>query len=293
MRPLKLKLQGLRSYREEQEIDFEDVSLVAIVGDSGRLTGVLRSVDGHAPWLDLGVPQTAEQNGVLFGAHPGGQGSIHLSVAADPSNPQLVYVGGDRQPYFGEGVSGSGNYFPNSIGARDYSGRLFRGDASLPVGTGWTPLTHSGTSNNSAPHADSRDMAIDAAGNVIETDDGGIYKRTQPGSATGSWVSLNGNLQTTEYHGIAWDAVSHRVIGGAQDTGHLAVGPLAVGVAHGVVPAHHEILVAGVDFKCLNRPGRGECGGKRRRDASQLDHVLAARHRLTAFALVHKYPHLS
>ncbi|HRD73895.1 MAG TPA: hypothetical protein PK027_02475 [Aquimonas sp.] len=192
---------------------------VAIVGDSGRLTGVLRSVDGHAPWLDLGVPQTAEQNGVLFGAHPGGQGSIHLSVAADPSNPQLVYVGGDRQPYFGEGVSGSGNYFPNSIGARDYSGRLFRGDASLPVGTGWTPLTHSGTSNNSAPHADSRDMAIDAAGNVIETDDGGIYKRTQPGSATGSWVSLNGNLQTTEYHGIAWDAVSHRVIGGAQDTG--------------------------------------------------------------------------
>lgn len=35
MRPLKLRLQGLRSYRTEQEVDFEDVSLVAIVGDTG------------------------------------------------------------------------------------------------------------------------------------------------------------------------------------------------------------------------------------------------------------------
>ncbi len=35
MRPLRLKLVGLRSYREEQEVSFEDVSLVAIVGDTG------------------------------------------------------------------------------------------------------------------------------------------------------------------------------------------------------------------------------------------------------------------
>lgn len=35
MRPLKLRLVGLRSYREEQEVDFEDVSLIAIVGDTG------------------------------------------------------------------------------------------------------------------------------------------------------------------------------------------------------------------------------------------------------------------
>lgn len=35
MRPQKLKLVGLRSYREEQEVDFQDVSLIAIVGDTG------------------------------------------------------------------------------------------------------------------------------------------------------------------------------------------------------------------------------------------------------------------
>lgn len=192
---------------------------VLVVDDTGRASAVFRSADGSPPWLDLGVPQTAEQNGVLFGIHPGGQGSIHLSIAADPSNDQLVYIGGDRQPYFGEGVSGSSMFFPNSLGARDYSGRLFRGDASLPAGQRWAPLTHSGTPNNSSPHADSRDMAFDAAGGLIQVDDGGIYKRTLPATADGIWLSLNGDLQTTEYHGIAWDAVSNRIIGGAQDTG--------------------------------------------------------------------------
>lgn len=192
---------------------------VVVVSDTGRASAVFRSANGSAPWVDLGVPETTEQNGVQFGMHPGGQGSIHLSIAADPSNDQLVYVGGDRQPYFGEGVSGSSNFFPNSIGARDYSGRLFRGDASQPAESRWIPLTHSGTPNNSSPHADSRDMAFDAAGNLLQVDDGGIYKRTQPATTAGTWLSINGDLQTTEYHGIAWDAVSDRVIGGAQDTG--------------------------------------------------------------------------
>jgi hypothetical protein len=62
-------------------------------------------------------------------------------------------------------------------------------------------------------------MAFDAAGGLIQVDDGGIYKRTLPATADGIWLSLNGDLQTTEYHGIAWDAVSNRIIGGAQDTG--------------------------------------------------------------------------
>lgn len=137
---------------------------------------------------------------------------------ADPSNSELVYIGGDRQPYFSE-VSGGGSFFPNSLGALDYSGRLFRGDASAVEGSVWAPLTHVGTAGSSAPHADSRELAFDAAGNLIETDDGGVYKRTNPQSAAGDWTSIIGDLQSTEYHGLAYDAVSDIVIGGAQDTG--------------------------------------------------------------------------
>jgi subtilisin-like proprotein convertase family protein len=192
---------------------------LAVVGTNGRLSAVIRSANGTSGWSDLGVPTTAEEAGALIGAHPGGQGGIHLSIAADPTNSNIVYIGGDRQPYFSEAAPGSGAFFPNSLGALDYSGRLFRGDAAQAPASRWVALTHSGTSNNSSPHADSRAMAFDAAGELIESDDGGVYKRISPRSTTGSWVSLNGDLEVTEYHGIAYDGLSDRVIGGAQDTG--------------------------------------------------------------------------
>ena len=64
-----------------------------------------------AAWtsLDLPVPTI----------HPGGQAGIHLSFVASRANPNVVFVGGDRQ----------NNPFPNNIGANDFSGRLFRIDA--------------------------------------------------------------------------------------------------------------------------------------------------------------------
>jgi hypothetical protein len=192
---------------------------VAVVNSSGRLADVFRSPDGSTGWVSLGVPTTIEENGVVFGAHPGGQGGTHLSLAADPGNVNLLYLAGDRQPYFGEGVPNSQNYFPNSSGALDYSGRSFKCDASLPAPTRWTRLTHIGAAGNTAPHADSRDMVFDAGGSLIESDDGGVYKRASPSLVTGAWTSLNGSLQTTEYHNIAYDALNNRAIGGAQDTG--------------------------------------------------------------------------
>ncbi len=192
---------------------------LAVVGSDGRLAAVIQSANGTTGWTNLGVPTTAEEGGALIGIHPGGQGSIHLSVAADPTDSNIVYVGGDRQPYFSEAAPGSGIFFPNSLGALDYSGRLFRGNAGLPPATRWVALTHSGTSNGSSPHADSRSMAFDSAGDLIESDDGGVYKRLAPRMTTGSWTSLNGDLEVTEYHGMAYDGLSDRVIGGAQDTG--------------------------------------------------------------------------
>jgi hypothetical protein len=178
----------------------------------GQLAGVFRSGDGGGTWTALDLPASG---GV--GIHPGGQGGIHLSLAPDPNNANIIYIGGDRQP----------QPFPNSIGAADYSGRLFRGDASQPAGSQWVHLTHSntlgatggGTASRSAPHADSRDMKVASNGILIEGDDGGIYRRTSPQANTGDWFSMNGNLQTTEFHSIAWDGNSHVIIGGAQDTG--------------------------------------------------------------------------
>lgn len=188
--------------------------------NASRLAGLFRSGDGGSTWAALDRPRTVEGGGAAFDLHPGGQAGIHLSIAADRANSNLVYVGGDRQPGFDEGAPpNTVARWPNSLGARDYSGRLFRIDASKPSGSQSTALTHSRTASNSAPHADSRDMAIAANGMLLETDDGGIYRRTQPRATSGDWFSMNGDVQVTEFHSVAWDANCRTVIGGAQDTG--------------------------------------------------------------------------
>ena len=55
MRPLKLRFNGLRSYRTEQEVDFTEVGLMAIVGDTGAgksslLEGMCFALYGGCTW---------------------------------------------------------------------------------------------------------------------------------------------------------------------------------------------------------------------------------------------------
>lgn len=179
------------------------------IANGGVLAGVFRSGNGGGTWASLSLPSPT--------IHPGGQGGTHFSLAASRTDPNVVFIAGDRQ----------NSPFPNDVGAVDFSGRVFRIDAGLPPGSQAQHLTHSsalgapggGTANNSAPHADSRVMVIDASGEVIEGDDGGVYRRTIPGSNAGVWLSLIGNLVGTEFHGIAFDTNTGTVLGGTQDNG--------------------------------------------------------------------------
>jgi hypothetical protein len=185
---------------------------VAIARNS--LLGVFHSSNSGGNWTTLTLPATVEGADTV-GLHPGGQGSLHLSLAIDPNDPFLVYVGGDRQPV------GGGGTFPNSLGANDFSGRLFRGDARIAGPAQWTSLTHAGAAGNSSPHADSRTMTVDAAGRLLEGDDGGIHVRLQPTSSAGAWRSLNGDLQITEQHSSAYDRIARVGLSGNQDNGTM------------------------------------------------------------------------
>ena len=60
-------------------------------------------------------------------------------------------------------------------------------------------------------------MTFDAAGNLIETDDGGIYRRTNPATAAGDWFSVIGDLQVTEMHDVSYDTLSDIAFVGTQD----------------------------------------------------------------------------
>jgi GEVED domain len=210
----------------------------AAIINAGNMAGLFRSPDNGTTWVQMDSPKTNE-NGIDVGLNPsggkgpqsgapeaiaGGQGNIHFSIVADPTDANIVYVGGDRQPR----ANGDTGGFPNSIGANDFSGRLFRGDASQSAGSQFVHLTHrnnvaalpgGGTASSSSPHADSREMTFDANGNIIEVDDGGVYRRTSPQTNTGDWFSVNGDLQITEAHDVGWDSLSNVALSGNQDTG--------------------------------------------------------------------------
>lgn len=212
---------------DAEEVDIAGVTGPAINGVwttavTGSTTFDLVGSDDTTAWGGGGTWQKVV--GMSPKQKPGSQGGIHASIVIDPVVPTNVAIGGDRQD----------NPFPNFLGAGDFTARLFRGDTTVaPTGAipspQWEHMTHSnavaaipggGTANGSAPHADSREM-VWAAGfsDIIEGDDGGIYVRTFAYENTGAWFSINGNLQVTEQHDVAYDSVSDIIISGNQDTG--------------------------------------------------------------------------
>lgn len=204
-----------------------NVVYVGVIGPLRQLAALVRSTNQGGAWTALDTPTTNE-GGLQVGIQPrprppGSQGATHFSILADRTDPDLVYIGGDRQPQ-NPGPNGilndNDDTWPNSIGATNFTGRLFRCDQSLAQNAQCTPLTHNGTANNSSPHADSRDMAMDSNGDIIETDDGGVYRQTNPQDATGDWVSVNGNVELMEGHSCEYDTTSNVVLCGTQDVGN-------------------------------------------------------------------------
>ncbi len=184
-----------------------------------QLAAIFWTTNQGSSWMAMDLPQT-DEGGTAVGIHSGGQGNKHLSIAAHPTDPNILFIGGDRQPP-------KNDAFPNSIGATTSSGRLFRGDRSETANGDvespqWTPITNDFTMSGSSPHADSRSMTfINNMGviSLIEADDGGLYQRTDPLTDDGDWFSLSGTLQISEVYSVAYDSNSHTIFAGAQDNG--------------------------------------------------------------------------
>jgi hypothetical protein len=63
-------------------------------------------------------------------------------------------------------------------------------------------------------------MVFDPNGDILEVDDGGIYRLKSPNDPTHrAWQSVNGNLRAIELASVAYYDVNHLVVGGAQDNG--------------------------------------------------------------------------
>jgi hypothetical protein len=172
---------------------------------NGSLIGLFRSTNQGDVWTSMSMPQDAT-GGILKNA-----GNLNLSLLADPNDPTLLYVGGENQP--SEATTGT------------TSGRHLRGKFDPDTGlTTWTSLD--GKAPLNAVHADSRNMVFDPNGNILEVNDGGIYRLSNPNGpvdgANGTaptWSSVNGNLSVIEFNSIAYDSVNGIVFGGSQDNG--------------------------------------------------------------------------
>jgi len=160
-----------------------------VIGPS-EIEAMFRSDNFGATWTPMGAPGAVVHGffGILFGA-----------ITADPQDPNVVFISGD----FG------------------CIGNDWRGDASLLPSFPWTNLDCNDSVRGTSPHADSRAMAFDANGDLLQANDGGIYRLVDPNNRLGQrqWVSANGDIRPTEFHSVAYDPLSGIVFGGAQDNG--------------------------------------------------------------------------
>lgn len=262
--------------------------------------GIFRTPDGGATWQYIDFPGTLETDPAFDPPAPvrrvflnpaelafvePGQGTMHYALLAHPFLADLVFMGGERQPHLEEVARPlPPSDFINSLGAKDFSGRIFRLDQSLPSDERWQHLTNrpitaftsdhpggvqlGGTSNASSPHADARDLAIDLTNDLLEADDGGLYRQTSPETRFGKWVSMNGNLQIAELHRAEWSRASHTIVGATVSNGVVEqVGEdgtiwrsLTTAVGGGLAVENQSSLQVSFRYSCLQNFGSFRLG---------------------------------
>lgn len=179
---------------------------VAVLQSSARIlidtSSAVDPVTGNRPVYALladdsattGVYRSADSGAHWTSLAPlpgfGGQASLHLSILAG-TDPRVLFVG-----------------------ARN---GVYRWD-----GTDWT-LIAGAAADGTATHQDSRDLVYDAAGGILESDDGGIYRLVNPnnlpGRGTRRWGPVVGNIRVSELYSTGYDSLNNIVLASAQDNG--------------------------------------------------------------------------
>lgn len=150
---------------------------VANIGLGGPVSSIvnqplyqmLRTTSGGLSWINLNAPSTLL----------GDDGDYSHALIVDPTNPQIVYVGG------------SDNIFKTEDG-----------------GFNWTNITVG--SDGLSPHDNFHAFAFDANNQLLVGTDGGIWRLTVPTIGSIQWTNLNGTpgpgaLNTLQFNGVTLD----------------------------------------------------------------------------------------
>ena len=114
----------------------------------------------------LGAALAMGLTALTAGAPGAGAQSGEFRRGPDPTNASVVYLGGS---------AGSGSLLKSSTG-----------------GASWSAIDSGGTS----PHADQHCATFDANGLLVEGNDGGVWRLTNPNVGSISWTDLNGTGST-------------------------------------------------------------------------------------------------
>ncbi len=152
---------------------------------------LVKSTDSGNTWADI-TPN------LTFNNFCSTQCWYDMPIAVNPTNPSIVYLGGQDANFGGNEVI-----------------------ASTDGGNTWTDVSR--ISSLDPPHADSHALAFDAVtGDLYLGNDGGLWVTTTPGTpATLTWQNLNTGLGLTQFYpGMAiLPGNPNTIIGGAQDNG--------------------------------------------------------------------------
>jgi hypothetical protein len=158
---------------------------VAASGQAGSQVGTLlfvaRSLDGGTTWAALPAPNFM-----------GGAGDYDTALAVDPSNPNEVYAAGQAGP-----------------------STLIR---TLDGGATWQDIGVG--ADGAGPHVDHHALTFDAAGRLLDGNDGGIWRLDDPRPGFLHWTNLNSKLGITQFTGVALHPLTGNIAyGGSQDNG--------------------------------------------------------------------------
>ncbi|WP_128958572.1 autotransporter domain-containing protein [Bradyrhizobium guangzhouense] len=174
---------------------------------------------GSVPtWYNLGEPKYKTPSG---GCRTGcsledmQQGDLHFALVADPVHPGVAYV------------AGSGVVDPNISGLSTVINELatmvrVNYDPTSQVAS-YTPIVF--PTVGGSPHSDTRSLVINSQGNLLTTDDGGVYVLTNPSSAAASWSAFGGSaaggnpIRAIEAYRAVMDPLTGRIGYAAQDNG--------------------------------------------------------------------------
>lgn len=177
------------SNRAELTVSPANTNYVGVVysksSDSG-FNGFYSSTNGGTAWaLKASTPNLLGWNAT--GNDAGGQGWYDLTIVTDPTNANVIYLGGVN------------------------TWKSTNGGTSWTINTMWT-------SSGSVPvvHADKHALEFQNNTTLFQGNDGGIYRTTNGGT---SWTDLTNTMAISQLYRLGVAQTSATLIGGLQDNG--------------------------------------------------------------------------